>query len=95
MTESTTPEEYGAGSDYECKSKHIVGLSPCILLEPHSFLMGKTNHTQNLHFLARPIIGLNAQTFIEKLSTILGYLQQPQKCLRSKQEKVIHSDPDP
>ena len=31
----------------------------------------------------------------KKQSTILGHLQQPRKGLRSTQEKVIQSDPDP
>ena len=32
---------------------------------------------------------------MEKQSTILGHFQQPQKGLRSTQEKVMHSEPDP
>ena len=57
--------------------------------------MGEINHKKLLHFLARPIIGLGAQTLNKKQSTILGNLQQPRKGLRSTQEKVIHSYPDP
>ena len=45
--------------------------------------------------MARPIIGLGAQTLNKKKLTILGHLQQPLKCLRSTQEKDIHSEPDP
>ena len=41
---------------------HGCRLSPRILLEPHSIWMGESNHKKNLHFLARPIIGLGAQT---------------------------------
>ena len=52
--------------------KHIGGISPRILLDPHSFWMGKSNHKKNLHFLARPIIGPGAQTPNEKNQAYLG-----------------------
>ena len=45
--------------------------------------------------MARPISGPGSQTPQEKKSTILGHLQQPRKGLRSTQEKVMHSEPDP
>ena len=41
--------------------KHIVGLSPRILLEPHSIWMGESNHKKPIHFLARLIIKPGAQ----------------------------------
>ena len=46
--------------------KNIGGLSQRILLEPHSIWTGKTNHKKLFYFLARPIIWLGTQTFIEK-----------------------------
>ena len=42
--------------------KHIGGLPPRILLETHSFWMGKRNHKKLIHFLARPIIVPGSQT---------------------------------
>ena len=75
--------------------KDISGLPPRILLETHSFWMGKINHQKLLHLLARPISGPGSQTPHEKKSTILGHLQQPREGLRSTQEKVMHSEPDP
>ena len=47
--------------------EHIGGLSPLILLDSHSIWMGKRHHKKILRFLARPIIGLGAQIFIEKI----------------------------
>ena len=75
--------------------KEFSGLPPHIMLEPHSLRMGESNHQKLLHFLSRPIIGNGSQTPYKKQSTILGHLQQPQKGLRSTQEKVTHPDPDP
>ena len=41
---------------------HIDGIPPRILMDPHSFWIGKRNHKKLLHFLARPIIGPGLQT---------------------------------
>ena len=46
--------------------EHIRGLSPHILLEPHSIWMEKSNNKKLLHLLVRPIIGLGAQTLNKK-----------------------------
>ena len=57
--------------------------------------MRESNHKKLLHLLSRPITGPGAQTLNEKKSTVIAHLQQPQKGLRSTQEKVSHPDPDP
>ena len=47
--------------------EHIGGLSPRIMLYPHSIWMGESKHKKILHFLARPIIWPGAQIFIQKI----------------------------
>ena len=95
MTEFTTPDEYLAGSAYDCKSKGT-------LVDYHHVSCWRHNQsgwgkaiTKTFHFLARPIIWPGAEIFIPKKSTILGRLQQPRKGLWSTQEKVLQSKPDP
>ena len=65
------------------------------MIYPFGIWMGRGNHQKLLHFLARPTIGPGSKTPHKKKSIILGHLQQPRKGLRSTQEKVMHSDPDP
>ena len=65
------------------------------MLEPHSICMGKINHKN--FFTSWPDLSFDlVQKYLsEKQSTTLGHLQKPRKGLRSTQEKVLHSEPDP
>ena len=95
MTESTTPDEYFIGSAYKFKSKiTLVDFHHASCWSPTHYVWGKPIKNI-LHLLARPKIGPGSQTPHKKQSTILGHLQQPRKGLKSTQEKVMHSEPDP
>ena len=96
MTESTTPDEYFAGSAYKCKSK-------CTLVDYHHASCWSPTHsgwgkaiTKNF-FTSWPGLSLDVvhKHLTKKQSTILGHLQQPRKGLRPTKEKVMHSKPDP
>ena len=65
------------------------------MLEPHSIWMGKSNHKNFFTSWPGLSFDLVQKYFFKKKSTVLGNLQQPRKCLRSTQEKVIQSEPDP
>ena len=96
MTESTTPDEYFAGSAYECKSKiTLVDYHQTSYWNPTQSGWG-ISITKNL-FTSWPGLSLNLvhKQLLKKQSTILGHLQQLWKCLISTQEHFIHSEPDP
>ena len=75
--------------------KHIGELPPHILLDPHSFWMGKFNHKN--FFTSWPGLSLDLvhKHLTKKQSTILGHLQKLRKGLRPTKEKVTNSEPDP
>ena len=75
--------------------KDFSGLPPRILLEPHSFRMGKSNHQKILHFLASPIIGPGSQTPHKKTIKHTWAPPATAESLIPTQEKVKHSDTDP
>ena len=94
MTESTTPNKYFAGSAYECKSKStLVDYHYSSCWRPIQSGWGKEitkkvfTSSQGLSF------DLVHKYLSKKQSTILRHIQQPRKCLRSTQEKLIQSDP--
>ena len=96
MAEPKTPDEYFAGSAYECKLKktlvdyhHVSFWSPT-----HS---GRGKAITKKFFTSWPglSVDLVQKHLKKKQSTILGYLQQPQKGLRSTQDKIMHPDTDP
>ena len=96
MTESTTPEEYFSGSAYECKSKStLVDYHHASCRSPTQSGWGKSI-TKNF-FTSWPGLSFDLvhKYLTKKQSTILGHLQQPRKGLRSTQEKVLQSEPDP
>ena len=95
-TESTTPDEYFAGSAYDCRSKiTLVDYHHASFWIPTQYGWGKAI-TKKI-FTSWPCLSLDLvhKHLTKKRSTILGHLQQPQKVLRSTQVKGIHSDPDP
>ena len=96
MTESTNPDEYLAGSAYECKSKKtLVDYHHASCWSPIRSGWGKAITKNFFTSLPGLSVDLVHQHLKKKQSTVLGHLQQPWKGLRSTQEKVMHSDPDP
>ena len=96
MTESTTPDKYFAGSAYRCKSKKtLVDYHHASCWSPTHLRWGKAI-TKNF-FTSWPGLSLDLvhKHITKKQTTILGHLQQPQKGLRSTQEKVMHPNLDP
>ena len=96
MTEPKTPNEYFAGSAYECKQKKtLVDYHHASCWSPTHSGWGKAI-TKNF-FTSWPGLSVDLvhKHLNKKQSTILGHLQQPRKGLRSTQEKIMHPDPDP
>ena len=96
MTESKTLDEYFPGSAYKCKPKKT-------LVDNHHASCWISTHsgwgkaiTKNF-FTSWPGLSVDLvhKHLMKKQSTILGYLQQPLKGLRSTQEKVMHLYPYP
>ena len=95
MTESTTPDEYFAGSAYKCNSKStLVDYHHASCWSPTHSGWGKA--VTKTFFTSWPglLFDLVHKYLSKKQSTILGHIQQPRKGLRSTQEKVIQSDTD-
>ena len=93
MTEFTTPEEYFAGSVYDCKSKITLvdyQHASCWILTQSGW--GKAI-TKNF-FTDWPGLSsdLVQKYLTKKQSTILGHLKQPRKGLRSTQKKLLKSE---
>ena len=96
MTESTTSDGYFAVSAYECKSKiTLVDYHHASCWSPNQSRWGK--EISKNFFTSCPGLSLDLvhKNLSEKQWTIIWHLQQPRKGLRSTQEKVIHSEPDP
>ena len=95
MTESTTPDEYFAGSTYECKSKStFVDYHHASCWSRTKSGWVKTTTKNFFTSWTRLSYDLVHKHLSKKQSTILGHLQQPRKGLISTKEKVIQSDPD-
>ena len=96
MTEFTTPDKYFAGIAYKCKSKRTLmdyQHASCWTLTKSGW--GKST-TKNSSLLVQAYhLTWCTDIYPKKQSTILGHLQKPRKGLRSTQEKLLQSEPDP
>ena len=96
MTEFTTPDGYFLGSAYECKSKgKIVDYHHASCCSPNQYVWGKAITKAFFTYWPGLSFDLVQKYLSKKRSTLLGHLQQPRKSLRSTQEKVLQSEPDP
>ena len=96
MTEFTIPDEYFAGSAYECKSKRtLVDYHHASCWSPTQYVWVKSITKNFFTFWSGLSFDLVHKYLSKKQSTTLGHLQQPRKGLISTQEEVLQSEPDP
>ena len=96
ITESTTPDEYFAGSAYDCESKNIaVDYHHASCCSPTYSGCGKEITKNFFTSWTGLLLDLVHEHLKKKQSTVLGHLQQPRKGLRFKQDKIMNPYPDP
>ena len=95
MTEPKNPDEYFAGSSYECKSKKtLVDYHHGSCWSPTHSGWGKAIAQKFFTSWPGLSVDLVQKHLKKKQSTILGNLQQPRKGLISAQDNIRHPDPD-
>ena len=96
MTEPTTPDEYFAGSAYECRPKKtLVDYHYASWWIPTKSGWGKAITKNFFTSWTGLSVDLVHKHLTKKQSTILGHLQQRRKGLRSTHDNIMHPDPDP